>query len=63
MTVAILAALFLMQRHGTARVGSLFGPVMMIWFLTLASVGAYQIACHPAILAALSPTFFSKFCA
>ena len=65
-TAAIILALFLLQRQGTATVGRLFGPVMLVWFLTIAACGISGIADHPSILKALSPTyaldfFFSHF--
>jgi len=53
--VAILVALFLVQRHGTAVVGKLFGPVIGLWFATLAVTGVQQIVQEPAILQALNP--------
>ena len=43
-TLVILVGLFSIQRHGTARVGVLFGPVMCLWFVTLAALGGMQIA-------------------
>jgi KUP system potassium uptake protein len=65
-TAAIIVALFLLQRVGTATVGRLFGPVMLVWFTVIAASGVSGIAKHPAILEALSPTyaldfFFSHF--
>jgi KUP system potassium uptake protein len=54
-SLAILIGLFLVQRLGTAAVGRVFGPVVSLWFLTLAIVGALHIAKQPAILAALDP--------
>jgi KUP system potassium uptake protein len=54
-TVAILLALFSMQRHGTARVGGFFGPVTLVWFLTIATLGVLEIAKEPHILWALNP--------
>jgi KUP system potassium uptake protein len=54
-TVAILVALFAIQRHGTGRVGALFGPVMVVWFVTLAALGVRGIAQEPSVLAALAP--------
>ena len=54
-TVVILFLLFSGQRHGTARVGAVFGPVMTLWFLTLAVLGTNQIIRHPGVLAALNP--------
>ena len=54
-TVAILIGLFAIQRHGTGAMGKLFGPVMVVWFVTLGVLGAAQIAHHPGVLEALSP--------
>lgn len=54
-TLVILTILFSLQRYGTKIIGRLFGPVMLIWFLTIAAGGLWQIAQHPDILAALSP--------
>lgn len=53
----VLIALFLIQSRGTGAVGNLFGPVMLIWFLTLAILGLLQIARDPAILRALDPRY------
>jgi KUP system potassium uptake protein len=55
LTVVILVALFLIQHKGTAFVGGLFGPVMLIWFIVIGILGVVGIAGNPAILAALSP--------
>ncbi len=60
-TVAVLFALFAIQRFGTALVGHLFGPVMALWFGVLALVGAIEVAQHPGILRALSPTYSVQF--
>ncbi len=60
-TVAVLTGLFMIQRFGTQLVGSLFGPVMALWFGVLALVGAVEIAHHPDIIRALSPTYGVKF--
>jgi KUP system potassium uptake protein len=60
-TAAIIVALFLLQRLGTAAVGRLFGPVMIVWFLTIAACGVSGIADHPQILKALSPTYALDF--
>ena len=54
-TIAILVALFSVQRRGTGAVARIFGPVTLVWFLTLAVLGAFQIARHPDVLRALSP--------
>jgi len=54
-TIAILVALFAIQRRGTERVGRLFGPVMIIWFGTLAVLGVRAILEAPGIFAALNP--------
>ncbi|HWF50911.1 MAG TPA: potassium transporter Kup [Solirubrobacteraceae bacterium] len=60
-TVAVLVALFAIQRFGTALVGHLFGPVMALWFGVLALIGVIEIAQHPGILRALSPTYAVQF--
>ncbi len=60
-TIAILVALFAIQRHGTARVGALFGPIVAVWFTTLAVMGVVNIVKHPEVLAALSPTYAVSF--
>src|SRR6185369_6280990 len=54
-TLAIVIGLFAFQRHGTARVGALFGPVMVLWFAVLAALGGAAIVEHPAVLAAIDP--------
>jgi KUP system potassium uptake protein len=54
-SAAILVLLFAMQRFGTARVGALFGPIIVLWFATLAITGVLQIAQTPRILEALNP--------
>jgi KUP system potassium uptake protein len=54
-TVLILLGLFLVQRRGTGGIGKLFGPVMVVWFVTIGALGLYHVAQHPSILAALSP--------
>jgi len=63
-SVAILIALFVIQRHGTHRVGGLFGPVMVLWFVTIATLGVVWIIRAPQVLAAVNPwhaiTFFGE---
>src|SRR5450830_718130 len=54
-TAAILVGLFLFQKRGTARVGSVFGPVILLWFATLAGLGIASILKSPQVLAALNP--------
>ncbi|HEY5144478.1 MAG TPA: KUP/HAK/KT family potassium transporter [Solirubrobacteraceae bacterium] len=60
-TAAIIVALFLLQRVGTATVGRLFGPVMLVWFVVIGASGVSGIAVHPGILKALSPTYAVDF--
>jgi KUP system potassium uptake protein len=55
LTVIILVALFSFQRKGTESVAKLFGPIMLVWFLTLAATGVAQIARHPSVLEAINP--------
>jgi KUP system potassium uptake protein len=61
--VVILAVLFAVQRWGTHRVGRLFGPVMVVWFVVLALTGIPSIAKHPGVLRGLSPTYVGTFIA
>src|SRR3979411_2427850 len=55
--VLILIALFAIQPQGTARIGRAFGPIMALWFLTLAVLGLWGVARHPAVVAALNPVY------
>ncbi|MBF0355630.1 MAG: potassium transporter Kup [Alphaproteobacteria bacterium] len=55
LTLLILIALFAIQRHGTATVGTMFGPIVAIWFITLAVIGIKNIGLAPGVLWALSP--------
>ena len=56
-TVVILIALFAVQSRGTHRIGRLFGPVMLVWFITIGGLGAWHIVGDPGVLRALSPTY------
>jgi KUP system potassium uptake protein len=60
-TAGIIVALFMVQRLGTATVGRLFGPVMIVWFVVIGACGVNGIADHPEILKALSPTYALDF--
>lgn len=60
-TCALLLLLFLIQRHGTERVGQLFGPIMVLWFLTIAVLGGYHLTKNPAVFAALDPRHGIEF--
>ncbi len=60
-TVVILVVLFVIQRHGTHRVGGLFGPVMVVWFVTLAAMGFRWIAQAPEVLSAFDPRWAVNF--
>ena len=55
LTVVILVGLFLIQKYGTHRVGGLFGPIMVVWFVVLAGLGIVWIVRLPAVLAAFDP--------
>jgi KUP system potassium uptake protein len=59
--VGVLTALFAIQRYGTKLVGNLFGPVMALWFGVLGLTGIVEIAQHPAVLRALSPSYGASF--
>jgi KUP system potassium uptake protein len=61
LTVAILAILFFFQQNGTAKVGRIFGPVMVVWFLTIGLLGIREITQAPEILAAANPWYGVSF--
>jgi KUP system potassium uptake protein len=56
-TLVIIIALFAIQSRGTERVGRMFGPIMVLWFLVLAVTGLLALIKHPSVLAALSPSY------
>lgn len=60
-TLVILVALFLIQRHGTATVGKLFGPIMTAWFLALGALGIFNLVQAPEILKAVNPYYGINF--
>ncbi|MGH6618110.1 MAG: potassium transporter Kup, partial [Alphaproteobacteria bacterium] len=62
-TVAIVAGLFLLQRHGAGAIGRLFGPVMLLWFLTIGAVGLASAVKDPEVFLALSPHYALAFIA
>ncbi|WP_046270718.1 potassium transporter Kup [Pseudomonas syringae] len=61
MALVVLVGLFLIQRHGTARIGVLFGPVMVTWFLVLGALGVYGIMQSPEVLKAVNPAWGVNF--
>jgi KUP system potassium uptake protein len=60
-TITIIVAIFLFQYRGTARVGVVFGPITLIWFLTLAGLGIYHVFQQPGVLAAINPLYGVRF--
>ena len=60
-SIAILVGLFLVQSRGTAKVGGIFGPVILVYLAALALLGVVNIMAHPEILGALSPTWAGRF--
>ncbi len=60
-TIGILIGLFLIQKKGTGSVGQLFGPITVIWFLTLAGLGLHSIAQTPVVLQAVNPMHALNF--
>ncbi len=60
-SIGILVALFAIQSRGTGAIGKVFGPVMVVWFATLAVLGLRQIAQSPSVLRAVSPTYAVSF--
>src|ERR1700691_3783693 len=59
--VVILIALFALQPSGTARIGKAFGPVMALWFISIAALGVWGIAQHPSILLAINPLYGLRY--
>lgn len=60
-TVFIINALFLVQRFGTGRIGGVFGPIIVIWFVVLGYLGLRAILNNPAVLSAVSPNYAFQF--
>jgi KUP system potassium uptake protein len=60
-TIAVLVALFAIQRFGTHSIGRVFGPVMLVWFAVIAAAGLRHVVAHPAIVKALSPSYGLQF--
>lgn len=60
-TVLILTGLFLIQSKGTSKVGAVFGPIIIVWFLSIAFFGAQAVIAHPAILLAFNPYYAINF--
>src|SRR5580693_9177250 len=57
LTLALLVVLFIAQRRGTGRVGGFFGPIIIVWFVTIGLLGLKEIARHPSIMWALNPIY------
>ncbi|MEO5565713.1 MAG: potassium transporter Kup [Luteimonas sp.] len=61
LTIIVLVGIFAAQRFGTAKVGRLFGPIMLVWFVTLAVVGIHNITHAPEVFKALNPWYAARF--
>jgi KUP system potassium uptake protein len=61
LSLVVLVALFLIQSRGTARIGKLFGPVMVLWFLVLGALGLYGIVQNPEVIHAVNPLWAVRF--
>jgi KUP system potassium uptake protein len=61
LALAVLAGLFFIQRWGTGNVGKFFGPIMLLWFLTLAVLGVKEILHNPHVLLAVNPAYGIAF--
>jgi KUP system potassium uptake protein len=59
--IAILIGLFMIQRHGTERIGKSFGPIMLLWFTTLGVLGVYNLVQAPGVLKAINPAWAVQF--
>lgn len=60
-TCCILLGLFLIQKQGTGKIGVVFGPIMILWFLTLGALGLYNLIQNPQVLKAINPLYALKF--
>ncbi|TBO34603.1 potassium transporter Kup [Aquabacterium lacunae] len=60
-TLVVLTALFMVQKHGTSGIGKFFGPITALWFLVLALLGIVHIVKNPAVLAAMNPLYGLRF--
>ncbi len=60
-SLVVLVALFVVQKHGTEKIGKLFGPVMVTWFLVLAALGVHGIVQSPEVLKAFNPAWAVRF--
>jgi len=61
LTLGIIVGLFSVQRHGTHRVGVLFGPLMLLWFLTIGTLGLVEVIRNPSVLVAINPAWGVRF--
>jgi KUP system potassium uptake protein len=60
-SLAILVALFAVQRYGTGAVGWMFGPIILVWFVIIAALGLHEVIGHPGVVQALSPSWGIRF--
>ena len=60
-SLVIIGGLFIVQKFGTGKVGAVFGPVMIVWFVTLAVLGIWHIMQEPSVLAAINPQYAIRF--
>ena len=61
LSVLVIVTLFLVQKKGTHKVGRVFGPVMTVWFITIAALGIYEVSLAPGVLAAVNPIYAVRF--
>ncbi|MES2770120.1 MAG: potassium transporter Kup [Bdellovibrionota bacterium] len=61
LTIGLLVLLFSFQKHGTAKIGTFFGPIILVWFLTLSALGINGIIDNPEVLRALNPIYAIQF--
>jgi KUP system potassium uptake protein len=61
LTCLVLLGLFAIQRRGTGGIGAIFGPVMIVWFVTIGALGAWHVSRNPAVLVALSPRWGANY--
>jgi KUP system potassium uptake protein len=62
LSAVVIVVLFAVQWRGTGSVGRMFGPIMTVWFLTIGALGAVEVAQHPFVLEAVSPSYAVALC-
>ena len=60
-TIVVILGLFWLQKQGTGKIGAVFGPICVLWFLSIAALGVYGIVQYPRVLVAVNPVYAVRF--